>query len=435
MWCSQLLLLLLASITAESAITGGGAVKADMPAECDGVSTALWASQTHLVRGYHVLCVPDVCSETGKTNITICWNGRSTSCQSFEMDAMEKLVNVEEKLMGLRKPTNPARYAMLKKAKLITQEKGLYGFYKVSSSSEAPKAISSVKEFSGLILVFEGGNFLWPGIENGFKRTITMKPDGPKSKAITVQLQTLNAVRPAVFEVSLLTDKGQKFHLSTAKDCKGLVKKTNSSLKKVAMKQRVPGGVAGTDAGRGGVSTTIFVANNDDKLLKRMDRYIQALTLTTAAQLEITKLSRYRHDETFVPHLDAYEPQTIKGMNVWAREQFQGGMNNRFATVLLYLSSVTGGSTNFPLAGDPTNTDKLSQNMEQHQKNCDLGVASVVETGKHLLFYNTDAGSAVDESARHMGCNVLEGEKFLFNKWIWHRPLTRNFVKDESEED
>jgi hypothetical protein len=44
------------------------------------------------------------------------------------------------------------------------------------------------------------------------------------------------------------------------------------------------------------------------------------------------------------------------------------------------------------------------------------------EAGLGLLWYNDDTQGRLDERARHAGCRVLRGEKWVLNLWVWLRP-------------
>ena len=43
--------------------------------------------------------------------------------------------------------------------------------------------------------------------------------------------------------------------------------------------------------------------------------------------------------------------------------------------------------------------------------------------GEALLFRNVDAAGALDPAARHAGCPVRRGTKFLLSRWIREHPL------------
>jgi prolyl 4-hydroxylase len=78
------------------------------------------------------------------------------------------------------------------------------------------------------------------------------------------------------------------------------------------------------------------------------------------------------------------------------------GPNQRIVTVLVALNQdYDGGATRFPA----------------------LGFAWRGRTGEALVFRNVDVAGTPDSAARHAGCPVERGTKFLLSRWIREHPL------------
>uniref|UniRef100_A0A7S3R8W3 Prolyl 4-hydroxylase alpha subunit Fe(2+) 2OG dioxygenase domain-containing protein n=1 Tax=Dunaliella tertiolecta TaxID=3047 RepID=A0A7S3R8W3_DUNTE len=100
-------------------------------------------------------------------------------------------------------------------------------------------------------------------------------------------------------------------------------------------------------------------------------------------------------------------------------------MDNRYATVLLYLSEVEeGGETTLPLA---TAIDEEAQQITNASQCASrMGIAIKPKKGNALLFFDMDiAGSKGDRRALHAACPALRGTKWTATKWIHNHPQGR----------
>lgn len=85
----------------------------------------------------------------------------------------------------------------------------------------------------------------------------------------------------------------------------------------------------------------------------------------------------------------------------------------------MYLSDVIkGGETVFPTAGD-TSTAKDKSWTKCGQRR----LAVKPRKGNALLFYSLYPNATTDQDSLHMGCPVIEGEKWSATKWIHVYPL------------
>jgi prolyl 4-hydroxylase len=124
----------------------------------------------------------------------------------------------------------------------------------------------------------------------------------------------------------------------------------------------------------------------EDPVLHAINRRIAAATSTEWAQGEPAQVLCYRPGEEYKLHSDALPP----------------GPNQRTATFLVALNDhYDGGETRFP----------------------EIDLAWRGQTGDALFFANVDASGQADPTARHAGCTVRHGIKFLLSRWIRERPL------------
>ncbi|HEY6817736.1 MAG TPA: 2OG-Fe(II) oxygenase [Croceibacterium sp.] len=124
----------------------------------------------------------------------------------------------------------------------------------------------------------------------------------------------------------------------------------------------------------------------ENPALHAINRRIAAATGTAWAQGEPAQVLCYRPGEEYKLHSDALPP----------------GMNQRTVTVLVALNDdYDGGETLFPA----------------------IGLAWRGRPGDALVFRNVDLAGAADPAARHAGCPVRRGTKFLLSRWIRERPL------------
>jgi prolyl 4-hydroxylase len=133
--------------------------------------------------------------------------------------------------------------------------------------------------------------------------------------------------------------------------------------------------------------TAAFPFVLEDPVLHAINRRIAAATGTEWAEGEPAQVLCYRPGEEYKLHSDALPPSEP---------------NQRVLTLLVALNEeYDGGETLFPAI------DRAWRGA----------------TGEALAFRNVDAAGAADPAARHAGCPVRRGTKFLLSRWIRERPL------------
>jgi prolyl 4-hydroxylase len=271
---------------------------------------------------------------------------------------------------------------------------------------------------SGMIVAIQGGNWLWPGVREGFQRTIELGPiqmesdiaaasgeGGGGSRNVTIETLSL---KPLVLSI-----KG----FLSEEECDYIAKKAEPSLQY--------SGVSLKDADKGKAasnwrtSQSTFLSAHDDSILMDIEYRTASLTRVPRNHQEYAQVLRYGHTEKYDAHHDYFDPASYKSdPNTMAL--IEHGKRNRFATVFWYLTSVDdGGHTIFPRA--------FGQ-REVSFSDCSIGLKVKPQKGKVIIFYSLDASGARDDSSLHGACPVGEGNiKWAANKWIWNAPM--NYVR------
>lgn len=132
--------------------------------------------------------------------------------------------------------------------------------------------------------------------------------------------------------------------------------------------------------------------NRDEtELVSRIDARLAALGQWPVQRGEGLQVLRYEKGNEYRPHYDWFDPN-LPGPR---KHLAHGGQ--RVGTFILYLSDVfEGGGTSFPGLG-----------LEIHPRK-----------GNALFFSNTDAHGIPDKKTLHAGMPVVNGVKFIANKWL-----------------
>ncbi len=134
-----------------------------------------------------------------------------------------------------------------------------------------------------------------------------------------------------------------------------------------------------------------YLENFDDPILHRVEKRIARLTKTSIDRGEPLQVLHYKKGGEFKPHYDYFDTTTAGGKEC----TLVGGQ--RYASLVMYLNTpVKGGETVFPEAG----------------------IKVIPKKGEALLFYNCHPEGEPDPMSLHGGAPVVEGEKWIVNKWI-----------------
>ena len=260
--------------------------------------------------------------------------------------------------------------------------------------------IGSLIRDHGMVLLFEGGQFLWPGVRIGFERTVdlySIMPEGSphfEGRNKTVTLETLS-ITPLVLSVS---------RFLTEAEC--------SHVQEVAAPHMVYSGVVlkDNDSGRPAsdfrTSQTTFVQANDD-ILVDIDYRTASLVRVPRIHQEHTQVLRYGVTEKYVSHHDYFDPQDYQN-DANTLQLIRNGERNRMSTVFWYLTTVeAGGETIFP---------RFNGGVERSPSDCETGLKVKPEAGKVIIFYSMHPDGSPDPASLHGACPVKEGVKWAANK-------------------
>jgi len=353
------------------------------------------------VQGYHVLCIKNHVHENRKMKLEymIFTEGINVSdgiTYDFEGSARKFRALMEEQL-SLRY-TDEKRLAEVEASK----RRNKWRFF--NTYGEVLSPVRDYSRFIGVVLVFEGGQFIWPGIEIGYIRTVAVGEE-------VYELETV-ALTPL-----LLSVRG----FLTEEECDGIRK---ASLPKLQQSTVAHMSSTSGDSRKWRTSTNTFLRGQEFTPLHYINDKIANLTRTQLYQQEALQVLNYKKGQKYDSHWDYFDPKHYRGTPT--EKTIQGG-KNRMLTVLWYLSSVSdGGQTVFPMAnGSPRPPHFKLRNRED----CDWqaskgGIKIEAIKGRVVLFYSMLPDGTLDPNSLHGACPVDHEteEKWAANKWIWNKP-------------
>jgi len=309
-----------------------------------------------------------------------------------------------------------------------------------------------------LLLVFEGGQWLWPPVRKNFVRKLP--PLGGGRFGVLnekLEMETLS-VRPAVFRIKkFLTDA----------EADAAVRAGTPYLRK--------NDVLGV-SGRTNRETWLPVSSSDDTsptkrfaIIEKIARRGARLANVPFSQFEDLQLLHYRRGEYCRPHYDqpmvaaeeadpfsaAFLSNSTSSMNDTSRADLEEnlsrergeeksenteeannnptdvrmkeqplppswvhGHRGHLATAFFSFNSVAiGGETSFPLANGVNPEDAASVDCTEKS------LLVKPQKGTLLLWYNLRADGVADLTSLHSGCTVVaRNAKWAANLWMWNKP-------------
>jgi prolyl 4-hydroxylase len=328
--------------------------------------------------------------------------------QEIETAPVDEMVDLEAVLTNTRPPTNKDRHDRIRIAlEKKDKYKGIYGFFVADPNDGVPARARSPGDVlveGNVVLVMEGGQWLWPGIAIGFERAVNFRPykalDSDPELNLTIVTKSLN---PLVVEVS---------QFLTSEQAKYVIERTEPHMKKSPV-SHMDHDVGKPDT-NWRTSSQHFLPS-DTPMLQLMDRQVAALANIKRNHQEHFQVLRYEKGERYVAHHDYFDPR-MYAKNEGIQSMTKRGLFNRMATVFFYLSDVeAGGATNFPRAGGLPQPSDFGD--------CTKGVSVTPKQGRIIIFYSLKPNGAGDELSLHGGCAVESGTKWSANKWIWNKPM------------
>jgi prolyl 4-hydroxylase len=140
------------------------------------------------------------------------------------------------------------------------------------------------------------------------------------------------------------------------------------------------------------ISKQCWLNDNENNLIKNISQRIAEFTNTNINLQEDMQVVKYDSNGFYNPHYDACDTEIYDYCDRMNKEN-----GARYITFIMYLNDgFEGGETLFP-------------NINQKVK---------PEMGKAVIFYNTDNNGLILKNSLHGGVNVINGEKWIANKWI-----------------
>lgn len=256
-----------------------------------------------------------------------------------------------------------------------------------------------------LVLLFEGGQWIWPPVREGYVRQLGTNG---------LQLETLS-VQPILFRIS---------GFLRPNECDQII-----DMGKPRMFNS-PVSLMDKDKGRAAkdfrTSTQARLNHRDYPLLRDIDQRVAELTRVPAAYNEEVQILRYMKGQYYSGHLDNWDPQYYSGQDTSFMEH---GHMNRLATVFWYLSDVkAGGETQFPRAGNNPQPYDLYA--------CEQGLKVQPKKGAVIIWYSLHPNGNTDPNGLHSACPVKgEETKWSANYWVWNKPRRGVKLPDEGVDD
>eukprot|EP00929_Paragymnodinium_shiwhaense_P046316 TRINITY_DN23577_c0_g1_i2.p1 TRINITY_DN23577_c0_g1~~TRINITY_DN23577_c0_g1_i2.p1 ORF type:complete len:421 (-),score=78.13 TRINITY_DN23577_c0_g1_i2:224-1486(-) len=393
---------------------------------CKGLDIESWTlpDGEEAFVGYHVLCIGAAacgkgsseddasCDANAEVPMAAFWNGLRISETHFSAKMPATLLDAEELLMEMQPLSNPQRRERIRKVmEKKSGFKGLFGFYNAGMPGQVPERLKTAGELAGggLFLAYEGGPFLWPGVQVGFQRNISFTPRNAQAgeEALHLSIKTMS-MQPLVVEVSNFLNEKQRKHV---------IEVASPVMQRSMIVTKSRDGGKADDAERS--STQAFVEPSTPSL-KLIDRLVSGLSNIPVQHGEHLQVLKYEKDQRYVAHHDYFDTQKFAS-NEMIQTLTKKGLFNRLATVFFYLSDVEeGGETNFPRAGGlPPPANKAA---------CDTGVSVKPLAGRIIIFYSMMPDGNMDALSYHSGCAVKRGTKWSANKWLWNKPM--EYIKE-----
>lgn len=285
---------------------------------------------------------------------------------------------------------------------------------KLASGDDATVDMKRLQD-EGFLVVMRGGQWLWPGVRIGFKRTIDLStvpglPPGQSVEKRNATLETLSLFPLVVSVEGFLSDE----------ECDIIQQVATPKIRysDVVLKDMD----AGRPASDFRTSQSTFLSAEEHPALKTIDYRTAGLVRIPRNHQETVQVLRYGHTEYYSAHNDYFDPKDYQNDPNTLR-LIQNGRRNRLATVFWYLSDVSsGGHTAFPRFNNAP--------QPRDFKDCSVGLRVKPERGKVIIFYSLKADGDLDPLSLHGACKVTGDDvKWAANKWVWNSPMA--YVRDK----
>ena len=280
------------------------------------------------MKGLHILCFPQ---EDDQNKITIYKHASQKQQQqqqqspilSSSIDSFDGLKSFLNENVGIEMYN---RDTSTKQPWAIFSTNGKQLVHEVSNNNEYNKdqVINVLKEH-GMVLLFEGGSWLWPGVKIGFQRTIEID-DGNTSTKRNITIETLS-LYPLVLSVEGFIHDHECTHVQDMAE-------PSIQYSQVTLMDKDQGRPASDFRTS---QSTFLSADDDDDILLGLDFRTASLTRVPREHQEHTQVLRYGKTEKYSAHLDWFDKSLyLQDQNTL--DLIDNGKKNRLVTVFWYLS-------------------------------------------------------------------------------------------------
>ncbi|CAI5736210.1 unnamed protein product [Hyaloperonospora brassicae] len=349
----------------------------------DCVDARRYLTDVMPVKGFHVLCVETKTRDT--LRVTGFKDGNYAN-ESIETTSDWETFShtVEDELLAIPKPRDEHAQKYQQPVAYFTPN----GVRLERDVTQWP---------SRIVFVFEGGQFIWPGVRVGHT-TVVENAFGRGD----LVLETIS-MTPLVFSV-------KEFLRDDEVDV----------ILELSMPHLAPSGVALADGDENRpstdwrTSTTYWLDSSAHSVVRNIDKRTSDLVKVPVSHQENVQVLRYEKTQHYDQHVDYFSADRYRN-SPGVLEDIEYGYKNRMITVFWYMSDVAkGGHTNFARAGGLP--------PPASNKGCFQGLSVAPEKRKVVVFYSMLPNGENDPMSLHAGCPVEEGIKFSGNKWIWNKP-------------
>jgi len=357
------------------------------------------------IRGMHIICF-----EGDGTNLNLYERASHHTHlrTSMEINLDESYISFRQRLASKLHIVEEGRGRPKQPWAIFTTQ----GERAMSADEDHHSLSSIVLEFfmrEGMLVIFEGGTWMWPGVRTGFKRIVELYSIIPEEKGMGTKHRNRRQQRPpnqpprnvTIETLSLLPLVLSIEHFISESECAHIQSKAQGTVRysDVTLMDHDKG----KPSSDWRTSQSTFLPSTDDAKLDDLDWRTASLTRVPRSHQEHIQVLRYGHTEKYSAHHDFFHPNNYKN-DPRTMALIENGKRNRFATVLWYLSDVErGGHTIFPRAGGKA--------YPRDMDDCTRGLKVKPEMGKVLIFYSLQANGAEDDYSLHGACPVIEGTK------------------------